>query len=290
MTDDLDKEAPLNRGLTDDHTGRRFVSVEGSRWGELILPAPDETPPSAEAGLRLLAISAYTYSLPLLAAIFDCRRAAPGKLRVVGLATDDPVNADAHIGLHKRIWKHYSEEERLVMETRTAETALAHGVPVFTGELKSPGFRALIDDWSPDAIVVCVCGQILDAPIIEAPRCGVYNLHPSDLAHGIGAGPTPYEAVVARGEPWSPWTIHRVTVDVDAGPIVGQSPPVRVGDAEGRVTPDPRRFYDRMGLPVGALVGALVAELVRRDGPVDRLDFDAAVTGELRAAIEAPLD
>ena len=81
-----------------------------------------------------------------------------------------------------------------------------------------------------------------------------------------------------------------MTVDVDSGPIVGQSPPVRVGDAAGRETGDPRRFYDRMGLPVGALVGALVAELVRRDGPVAEVDFSGAVGDELRAAIEAPLD
>ena len=290
MTDDLEKEAPLNAVLVHDRPGRRFASVEGSRWGELILPAPEEAAPHGDAGLKLLAVSAYTYSLPLLAAVFDFQRGNPGRLRLIGLATDDPINADAHIDLRKRVWKYYSQDERVAMETRTVEAALAEGVPVFTGELKSPGFRALIADWAPDAIVVCVCGQIFDAAIIEAARCGVYNFHPTDLAKGIGAGPTPYEEVVGRGDPWSRWTVHRMTVDVDSGPIVGQSPPVRVGDAAGQVTADPRRFYDRMGLPVGALVGALVAELVRRDGPVPELDFSEAVGGDLRAAIEAPLD
>ena len=200
-------------------------------------------------------MSAYTYSLPLLAAVFDFQRRNPARLRLVGLATDDPINADAHIDLRKRVWKYYSQDERVLMETQTVEAALAEGVPVFTGELKSPGFRALIADWAPDAIVVCVCGQIFDAAIIEAARCGVYNLHPTDLAKGIGAGPTPYEEVAARGDPWSRWTVHRMTVDVDSGPIVGQSPPVRVGDAAGQITGDPRRFYDRMGLPVGAWSG-----------------------------------
>jgi hypothetical protein len=213
-------------------------------------------------------VSAYTYSLP---AVFDFQRSNPGRLRLVGLATDDPINADA-------------------LESETVEAAPVEGVPVFTGELKSPGFRALIADWAPDAMVVCVCGQIFDAAIIEAARCGVYNLHPTDLAKGIGAGPTPYEEVAKRGDPWSRWTVHRMTVDVDSGPIVGQSLPVRVGDAAGRVTGDPRHFYDRMGLLVGALVGALVAELVRRDGPVTELDFSGTVSGDLRAAIEAPLD
>jgi folate-dependent phosphoribosylglycinamide formyltransferase PurN len=184
----------------------------------------------------------------------------------------------------------YSQDERIAIETRTVEAALTEDVPVFTGELKSAGFRALIADLAPDAIVVCVCGQIFDAGTIEAARCGVYNLHPTDLAKGIGAGPTPYEEVVNYGDPWSRWTVHRMTVDVDSGPIVGQSPPVRVGDSAGRITGDPRRFYDRMGLPVGALVGALVAELVRHDGPVAELDFSEAISDELRAATEAPLD
>jgi hypothetical protein len=105
LTNNLEKEAPLNRVLVHDHSGRRFMSVEGSRWGELILPAPEEAAPHGDAGLRLLAVSAYTYSLPLLAAVFDFQRRNPGRLRLVGLATDDPINADAHIDLRKRVWK-----------------------------------------------------------------------------------------------------------------------------------------------------------------------------------------
>ena len=232
MTDDLEKEAPLNAVLVHDRPGRRFASVEGSRWGELILPAPGEAAPHGDAGLKLLAVSAYTYSLPLLAAVFDFQRGNPGRLRLIGLATDDPINADAHIDLRKRVWKYYSQDERVAMETLTVEAALAEGVPVFTGELKSPGFRALIADWAPDAIVVCVCGQIFDAAIIEAARCGVYNFHPTDLAKGIGAGPTPYEEVVGRGDPWSRWTVHRMTVDVDSGR--SSASPRRCGSATRR--------------------------------------------------------
>ena len=77
MTDDLEKEAPLNRNLAHDQAGRRFVPVEGSRWGELILPSPQDASAIGEGGLRLLVVSAYTYSLPLLAAVFDFRRRNP---------------------------------------------------------------------------------------------------------------------------------------------------------------------------------------------------------------------
>ena len=119
---------PLNRVLVHDRSGRRFEPVDGSRWGELILPAPQEAAPHGDGGLRFLAVSAYTYSLPLLAAIFDFQRRNPGRLRLVGLATDDPINADAHVDLRKRVWKYYSQEERVQMETQTVEAALAAGV------------------------------------------------------------------------------------------------------------------------------------------------------------------
>ena len=54
LTDDLEKEAPLNRVLVHDRSGRRFASVEGSRWGELILPAPEEAAPHGDGGCGFL--------------------------------------------------------------------------------------------------------------------------------------------------------------------------------------------------------------------------------------------
>jgi methionyl-tRNA formyltransferase len=62
---------------------------------------------------------------------------------------------------------------------------------------------------APDAIIVCGCGQIFDSRILEVPRCGVYNFHPSDLAHGHGAGARPYEDTLARNDPWTCWTVHQ---------------------------------------------------------------------------------
>ena len=66
-------------------------------------------------GTRVLTVSAYTYSIPLLAAVFDFQRRNPGRLHLVGLATDDPINADAHIDLRKCVWKYYSQDERVAI-------------------------------------------------------------------------------------------------------------------------------------------------------------------------------
>ena len=62
--------------------------------------------------------------------------------------------------------------------------------------------------WRPDAILVCVFGQVIDAPIIRLPPCGIYNFHPSDLAHHHGAGLAPYDDLVARGVATTVWAVH----------------------------------------------------------------------------------
>jgi hypothetical protein len=200
---DLHKEDVVNRVLQHDRPGRSFVAIDGSRWGQLILPAPEEASDRTEAGLRVLAVTSFFYSIEVLSALLGYERAHPARLYPLAVATDDAANADAKIGLRKRLWKHYDQPERVAIEAATIETALQSGLPVYTGEFKIEWFYRQLVTWRPDAIIVCVCGQILDTRILEVPRCGVYNFHPSDLARGHGAGAQPYEDTVARNDPWT---------------------------------------------------------------------------------------
>ena len=286
---DLANEDVLNRVVEHDRPGRSFVEIEGSRWGELILPAPDEAAQRQSDGLRALAVTSFSVSLDLLGALVAYERAHPGQFRLEAVATDDPINADARIGVRKRLWRQFTPAERMATEVQTIEAALQAGVPVYTGEIKIAGFRRQLGSWRPDAIIVCGCGQIFDRQIIESPRCGVYNFHPADLARGHGAGPQPYEDLVARGDPWTCWTLHRMTVAVDSGPIVGQSPRIFVGDAEGRVIEDPKLFLDKITEAIGPMAAILADELVRQDGPVAQVDFAARFPDDLVAKIRAPI-
>ncbi len=185
---DLSKEEVVNRVLEHDRPGRSFVAVDTSRWGELILPSEEETCARTEAGLRVLAVTSFLYAPEVLEALIDYERAHPEQLSLAAVATDDAANAEAKIGLRKRVWKHYSQSSRITMEVETVETALRFGVPVYTGELKIDWFYRQLEVWRPDVILVCGCGQIFDDRILETPRHGVYNFHPSDLSHGHGAG------------------------------------------------------------------------------------------------------
>jgi hypothetical protein len=215
-------------------------------------------------------------------------------VQLVALVTDDPANQQARIGLKKRVWKFLDREEQVGIETAIVTSALSAGIPVYTGEVKIDGFRRLLTGWRPDAIISCVFGQVLDTFIIEQPAYGIYNFHPSDLKHGHGAGVAPYDDLVARGATKTVWTIHQVTETVDGGPIVGHSPWIEVGDAQGLLPANPLLVYDKLLEPVGWLMCRLVTALSQRyaeavGSPIERLDLQAAMPETLRARLRQPV-
>src|SRR5262249_60010781 len=86
---------------------------------------------------------------------------------------------------------------------------------------------------------------VIDAPIIERPAYGIYNFHPTDLAHGFGPGPTPVEDLAAHGMTSTVWTIHHVIEAVDAGGVVAVSPQINIADPDGKLPADPLIVYDK---------------------------------------------
>jgi folate-dependent phosphoribosylglycinamide formyltransferase PurN len=275
---EIEKDARLNRRLIHDRPGRRFVAGDDARWGELVLPAPGENPDKTDAGLRLVVFASFEHGYLAFETAKAYERRYTDKLNLVALVTDDPANADAKIGVRKRIWKLLDEDQRLDVETATVESALTFGVPVYTGEVKVDGFRQRLAAYRPDAIIVCGFGQVIDTFIIELPPCGIYNFHPSDLAHGHGAGPAPYEDLAAADARTTVWTVHHVSQAVDAGAIVGWSPPVNICDADDTLPADALPVYNKLLVPLDRMVFCLIDELVTRSGcgetgPIDRLDF-----------------
>jgi len=291
---DLAGEAPLNHRLALDRPGRAFVSIAGSRWGELILPAPEEARTGPGAGLRLVMFASFEFGYLAVEAVKAYARKFPDRVQLVGLVTDDPVNLTAHIGLKKRVWKYLDLNETIGIETAIVESALTEGVPTYTGEIKTDGFRTLLDSWRPDAILSCVFGQVIDAPIIDRPAFGIYNFHPADLAHGYGAGPAPAADLAARGATSTVWTIHQVSEAVDAGHIVATSPAISVLDLSGALPADPLVIYDKLTEPVGWLAACLLDALARQftsgtPGSLDHLEVAATMPAVLQARMLEPI-
>lgn len=294
FSDALLREAELNHRLSLDRPSRLFLAVDGSRWGQLILPAPREKSTASDAGLRLVLFASFEFGYLALEAVKAYAARFPGRVQLVGVVTDDPVDPTARIGLKKRVWKHMGRDEIVAIETAVAESALSEGSPVYTGEIKVEGFRRLLDWWQPDAIVSCVFGQVIDRWIIDLPPYGIYNFHPTDLAHGFGAGPTPAEDLAARGMTSTVWTIHHVVEELDAGPVVAVSPPISVMDTTGALPSDPLMVYDKLTEPVGCLAACLVDALWRRfaagaPGRLEHVDVEAALPASVRANMREPI-
>jgi folate-dependent phosphoribosylglycinamide formyltransferase PurN len=286
----------LSQTLSSLCPGARARSIDGSRWGMLV-EAPQRPPSLAEgrqAPLRLVLFGSFWIGHAALRAALAYRRQGPGGLALAGVVTDDPISPGARISLKKRAWSLMTEEERLAVKCALVQRALAADTAVFTGEIKTPGFRRLLAEWRPDAIITCGFGQVLDRAILDAAPYGAYNCHPTDLRAGHGAGPSPWADMTARGVHHTRWSVHQMTEVVDAGPVIGQTPPINVGDPMGRLPDDNRAFFYKVVPAVGWMVIRLIDALVERRAaglqvPLATLDLETDMPPGLRRRIAAPI-
>ncbi len=191
------------------------------------------------------------------------------RVKVVGVATDDPAQPFIHAG--KRLWQYPHTRDD---ELRVPRFAAAHGLPVFTGRVKTPEFFELfLDDWRPALCLMATFGQKIPTPLINYPSLGFYNFHHSGDHWPSYPGPDPIAAMVRDGRTHLVLTIHQVTDVIDGGEFVARSHrvPIPAGiNAVGmhRITwPQMEPFIRRA---VGAMLPAVeampaVAPLVLQD-------------------------
>ncbi|UCG12175.1 MAG: hypothetical protein JSU72_16985 [Deltaproteobacteria bacterium] len=295
MTNVSDLENDLLARLIEENSGRRITRIAGSRWGRLFLPAPDEAARRPDRGLRVLCVGSWTLGFLAFEALLSIEILRPGGINLVGLVTDDPLDADAKISVKKRFWRYYEEPEREEYEWGILHRALSLGIPCYTGEVKSGAFREILTKWDPEAIVVAAFGQVIDEVIIEFPCHGIYNVHPSDLLHCHGAGPEPWEDLVERKASSTRVTLHRVSPTIDDGDIVGRSPEINVRLPDRSVSNDVRMIGEKTLLPVGPMVRELALALMDKrarglKGPLDSLDFERSFGPDFKSRLMEPLD
>jgi len=117
----------------------------------------------------------------------------------------------------------------------------------------------------------------------------------SDLLHGHGAGPQPWEDLVERRASSTRVTLHRVSPTIDDGDIVGQSPEINVRLPDGSVSNDVRMIGEKTLVPVNPMVRELALALVERKasglkGPLDTLDFERIFSPDFKSRLMEPLD
>ena len=102
------------------------------------------------------------------------------------------------------------------------EFAEKHGLPVFQpSSLRSDAETcAKIADMKPDAIVVAAYGLFLPKVVLESPKYGCLNIHPSLLPKY--RGPSPVISAILEGEETSGVTIMLLDEGMDTGPVLAQ--------------------------------------------------------------------
>lgn len=98
----------------------------------------------------------------------------------------------------------------------TKVLAQAHGIPVLQPtKLRDAAFPAA------DAYVVVAYGRIIPQRVLDIPRYGCINVHPSLLPRL--RGPSPIIAAVAEGLRETGVSIMRLDADMDHGPLLAQT-------------------------------------------------------------------
>lgn len=102
------------------------------------------------------------------------------------------------------------------------DLAAARAIAVeYVRDLKRPATLERLAAYEPDVILVACFPYILPRNLLELPRLGCFNLHPSLLP--AYRGPAPLFWQLRCGEERTGVTLHRMTEQVDAGDIVAQA-------------------------------------------------------------------
>lgn len=108
-----------------------------------------------------------------------------------------------------------------VRPTLVADAATSAGLTVRTpATLRDRATHADLSAVQADLIVLADYGRIIPAAVLDLPRHGALNIHPSLLPRHRGAAPIP--ATILAGDVLAGVTLMRMDEGMDSGPIVAQ--------------------------------------------------------------------
>ena len=117
---------------------------------------------------------------------------------------------------------------RREMPTPVARFAEEVGVPVITPEKLDGEAIEAIRAVQADVYVVVAYGRFIPSELLEMPRLGVVNLHPSLLPRH--RGPSPVATAILEGDQATGMTVMLLDEGMDTGPILAQSDEVEITD------------------------------------------------------------
>lgn len=116
------------------------------------------------------------------------------------------------------------------------ELAVREGLFVVQPEtLKHPVEIERLNLFNPDIVVVAAYGQMLPGAILDLPRYGCINVHPSLLPRH--RGPSPIPTAILKGDEVTGVTIMLLDAGLDTGPILKQKElPISSQDTAGSLS------------------------------------------------------
>ena len=123
-----------------------------------------------------------------------------------------------------------------ITRTPVHSAADSLGIPVLTpASLREAKAQEAFNNLAADVAIVAAYGLLLPIPILESPRLGCVNLHPSLLPRWRGAAPI--QRAIMAGEVETGVDVMCMDAGLDTGPIaMRQIIPIRPGETAGDLT------------------------------------------------------
>ncbi len=146
--------------------------------------------------------------------------------------------------------------------------ALENNIPVYTPKtLRDEEFFSLLEELSPDLIVVVAYGKILPSEVINYPKYGCINLHVSLLPKYRGAAPM--QRAIMEGEEKTGVTVMYMDEGLDTGDIIA------VSEFEIGPTDDFEAIHDRSAEIGSALLSKTIHDIAA--GSIQRIKQDDSI-------------
>ena len=147
---------------------------------------------------------------------------------------------------------------RSLLPSPVKAAAQSRNLPVVQPEsLKSAEVVAHLADFKPDVIVVAAFGQILPKSVLEIPRYGCVNIHPSLLPRFRGASPV--AAAILAGDEFTGVSIMLMDEGMDTGPVLVRAQvPVSPQDTTGLL-------MSKLSLVAARLLQEVLVRWLRRE-------------------------
>jgi methionyl-tRNA formyltransferase len=95
-----------------------------------------------------------------------------------------------------------------------------NNIPVLTPEKLDSDFEQELKDINPNLCVIVAYGKILNNNILNIPKKGFMNVHPSLLP--LHRGATPIQSAILAGDAETGATVMQIDEKMDHGPIIAQ--------------------------------------------------------------------